>query len=488
MLIFINIVIGLIITPFIVKNLGKTEYGLYMLVGSLISYFALFDFGINNSILKFVAKYRHEKNERDESVFISSTIFLYTLISLMILMFAILIYLNLDVIFINSLTELELVKFRQMYVFATINILWIIIGGAFMAIINAYDLFLIPKLVNIVRVILRSFSIYLLLSKGNGAIAIIILDTAFNFIVFLYYYIYVKFKLNLKFSYKNIQLTVFKIVFNHSSWIFLGVIMDQLYWRSGQLILGIQTNTEKVAIYSIATVFISYFMTFSTAISGFFLPTATRMFLDKVSENDLLKLMIKIGRLQWYMISVFLLGFIFFGQDFILLWVGNGYQDAWLIVLFVIIPLSIPSVQNVSNSILEAYNYHSTKIRVNIIVALFFVSLSFFLAPNYGVYGVCIPISLSIILGQIFYNNFYITKMLKIDIIYFFKKVFMVNYKVFLINIIFIFLIKHLFRGVLDWYSLSTQVILFLSFFGITNYYFAFNQYEKHLFRKFLNK
>ena len=61
--IFTNIIVGIGLTPFILSSLGKSEYGLYMLVGSLIGYLALLDFGLNSTTVRFVSKYRHEKNK-----------------------------------------------------------------------------------------------------------------------------------------------------------------------------------------------------------------------------------------------------------------------------------------------------------------------------------------------------------------------------------------------------------------------------------------
>ena len=60
-------IIGLVITPFMIKALGDSEYGLYTLIGSLVTYFSLMDFGLNNTIIRFVAKYRAEKDLRRNS-------------------------------------------------------------------------------------------------------------------------------------------------------------------------------------------------------------------------------------------------------------------------------------------------------------------------------------------------------------------------------------------------------------------------------------
>jgi hypothetical protein len=45
------------------KNLGDAEYGFYTLIGAFIGYIIAFDFGLNNTIIRFVVKYQSESLE-----------------------------------------------------------------------------------------------------------------------------------------------------------------------------------------------------------------------------------------------------------------------------------------------------------------------------------------------------------------------------------------------------------------------------------------
>src|SRR5688572_29654654 len=48
------------VTPYLVKQLGETPYGLWILLGSFTSYFGLLDFGIRGSVGRFLAFYNAE--------------------------------------------------------------------------------------------------------------------------------------------------------------------------------------------------------------------------------------------------------------------------------------------------------------------------------------------------------------------------------------------------------------------------------------------
>ncbi len=86
---YINIaltnVIGLTLTPFIIRSLGNSEYGLYTLIGSFVAYLTLVDLGLNNTIVRFVAKYRAEGDSYGEKQFLSTTMWVYLGISFFII-------------------------------------------------------------------------------------------------------------------------------------------------------------------------------------------------------------------------------------------------------------------------------------------------------------------------------------------------------------------------------------------------------------------
>lgn len=71
--IFLNTIVGLIYTPFMLRQLGQSEYGLYRLIGSLVGYISIFDFGLHNTIYRFVSKYQAEKDEEGQENFLAST-------------------------------------------------------------------------------------------------------------------------------------------------------------------------------------------------------------------------------------------------------------------------------------------------------------------------------------------------------------------------------------------------------------------------------
>ena len=56
---FLNIAIGLLYTPWMIRSIGKADYGLYTLAMSVIQLF-VFDFGLGSAVTRYISKFLAE--------------------------------------------------------------------------------------------------------------------------------------------------------------------------------------------------------------------------------------------------------------------------------------------------------------------------------------------------------------------------------------------------------------------------------------------
>ena len=92
-------IVGILLTPFIIKSLGSSEYGVYLLVGSVVAYLGLMNLGIDNAIVRYVAKYKVKNDKVGEQKFLGTTMWIYIIISFFLTIIGIIIYFNLESIF-----------------------------------------------------------------------------------------------------------------------------------------------------------------------------------------------------------------------------------------------------------------------------------------------------------------------------------------------------------------------------------------------------
>ena len=82
---FLITVTGMFLTPFIVRNLGASQYGMYTLVGAMLPYLMLLDMGMSKTITRYVAHYRAHNDTESEARFLTTTIGIYGFISILLL-------------------------------------------------------------------------------------------------------------------------------------------------------------------------------------------------------------------------------------------------------------------------------------------------------------------------------------------------------------------------------------------------------------------
>lgn len=66
--------------PFLLRSLGQAEYGIYSLTTTISSYLLLLDLGIGNALVRYMAKYRVNKEGENQSKFYGLSIIFYTAI------------------------------------------------------------------------------------------------------------------------------------------------------------------------------------------------------------------------------------------------------------------------------------------------------------------------------------------------------------------------------------------------------------------------
>ena len=309
-------IIGLILTPYMIKHLGDSEYGLYILIGGIIGYLTILDLGLNNAIVRYVSIYRVKNDKQGEEIFLGITMITYFMISLLIIIVCVLLYFNLETIFSKSLSNNELEKVKKMFIILIVNLTISIPGGTFNAICIAYQKFVFSRIVNIFKLLVRSLLIIIVLKFRGDSISIVIIDTAVTLSVILITYLYVKNKLNISIKYtKTINSTLLKEIFSYTIWTFIFSIVIQLQWNTGQIILGIQKNTVIVAVYGLGIILAGYYSVFASSINSMLLPKASNMFVDcNVNSKMYTDEMIKIGRINLFVLLFILSGFFLFGK------------------------------------------------------------------------------------------------------------------------------------------------------------------------------
>ena len=462
------------------RMMGQSEYGLYSLVASVISYLTILDLGFGNAIIRYTAKYRAEGKLKEQYEMFGMFLVLYVIIGVIAFFAGLGLYYNVNALFGDTMTLEELEKAKIMMLFLIFNVAVTFPMSIFGSVISAYERFVFPRVINIIRIILNTVIMICLLEMGYKAVAMVILQTVFNISTLIINYFYCKYKLHIKLYFCNFQWGLLKEISIYSFWIFLNVIMDRIYWSTGQFVLGALVGTTAVAVFAVAIQLEHLYMQFSSAISGVFLPKVTAMVARNDDRKEISNLFIKTGRIQYIILAFILSGFIVFGQDFIILWAGSEYEEAYLITLLFFVSLTIPLIQNLGITILQARNQMKFRSLLYIVIAVVSLVFQIVLAKQYSGLGCAIAIAGALFLGQGLIMNIYYQIKQDLDIISFWKEIGKMSVVPLFIIIVSYFIIS--FISLNTWLSLGVAIILFSAIYLPLFIHFSMNNYERNLF------
>lgn len=415
-------IVGFIYIPLLIYFLGKDEYGLYQLLGSILIYLSLFDMGLSSTVTRYYSKFLALKDRVAQENLLAISVGLYGILSLLLLIVGTVFYFYIDDVFGNSLTTSQLESAKLMYVVIVVSATVTVFSAVFNSTLASHEKFVFLKLLAIAQTVARPLLVLAVFTFESSALIVVIVQAVINLVGALFKVYYTFFKLKLVIRFHKWDSSLIKEMFIFSFFIFVTMLMDQLFWRSDQLLLGALTGTAAVAVYSVAAQIVLNYQTFSTAISGVFLPSVTKMVVEGVSMQRLTALFVKIGRIQMLLLGLIIGGFILLGNDFIELWVGEGFDEAYYITLLIMIPFTLDLIQNIGLTILQAKNMYSFRAVVFFFMALAKIAISIPLIGQWGSVGAAAATGVAFLIGNGLVMNWYYAAKVKLDIKWFWKE------------------------------------------------------------------
>lgn len=420
-----NMIAGLIYTPWMITQIGQGNYGLFTLATSFITLFVM-DFGLGNVVSRFISKYNAEGDQQKVNNFLGIVYRLYLIIDAIIL-----IALIMASFFINSmyanLTPSELSTFKVLYVivglFSVISFPFTNLNG----ILTAYECFIQMKLADLFHKVFMIGTMVIVLSLGMGVYALVCVNAIAGLLTILIKYLIIAHKTDIKINYKYRDKQLTKEVFGFSLWTTIRLLAERLVINITPTIIAAVSITGSigVAIFGIAQTIEGYVHTFSIAIDNLFMPRVAKiLYKDKKREN-LMSLMIRVGRIQCFIIGLLVAGFIAVGKSFIIdIWNKPDFAQSYICTVLMIIPNYFYLPMQIANTTLIVENKIKMRAIVFAIVGIVNVGLSLILSNLYGAIGASLSIFFAHTIRTVLMIIIFI-KVLKFDMWKFFKETFL---------------------------------------------------------------
>lgn len=480
----VNVVSGFVFTPWIIKSLGTSNYGLFTLSNSLISVF-LIDFGLSKTVNVYISKYKEANEENNIPPFIGLVLKIYILIDLVILIAFIVAYFLTPFIY-TGLTEAERYSFRIIFVITACFSLLSFPTSVFTGVMSSYERFSASKIIDISTKLVHIIVCLLVLLLTKNIYLYVLANSSVGFLSNVSKYIYIKVSIKTKIQLKHQYPKGFiKSVLFFSCWAFISAIAGRLLLAFVPNILGVVSNSTEIASFGVSSSIENYIFMFGSITTSFFLPMISRISLiENVIErkNRLNQAALKSAKIQFLMIFLIFCGFIVCGKSFITIWINGGetYDNVYLCTILLVIPELLVVPQSFMYSSMYQKNMVKYLAIPELVGGVCNIGLCFLLGRWLGATGAALSICFSR-LCTIFIQTFFYHKKGEFDLGMIFKKGFVpIILSSFIPILVSIIISKFLPSNV--YLRLAFPGVIFVVLFSIFNFVFAFNTEEREYY------
>ena len=472
------------------RLLGQSEYGLYQLVYSVVSYLSLLSLGFGSSYLRFYSRYKAQDDEDGVAKLNGMFILIFCSISVICILCGTVMVGNIRAIFGTGLTESEYATAKVLMELLIINLALTFPNSVFNCSVTAHEKFLFQKLLILLQNLFSPFLTLPLLIMGYGSIGMVSVTTLLTFVLLISNMFYCFKKLHVRFAFHGLKISLFKEMWIFTFFIFLNQIIDQINWSVDKFLLGRFAGTTAVAVYGVGGQINTLYLQFSSSVSNVFVTKVNRIVAEKNDNNQLTRLFTKVGRIQFMVLVLILSGFVFFGIPFVKIWAGSEYSASYAVALLLIIPVTVPLIQNLGIEIQRAKNMHKARAVVYLVIAIANVFISIPLIKLMGPAGAALGTAISLIAGNIIFMNWYYHARIGMNMIYFWKEIAKFIPALIAPCLIGIAIMKLV--NITGLVKLGVFAVIYAAVYGLSMYFLGMNEEEKQLvmgpIRKILRK
>ncbi len=474
----INSIVGIIYIPMLLWFLTKEEFGLYQLVGAAIGYLSTMDFGMANTTTRYYSRYLAQNDKSAQENLLATCAILYGVLAALVFIVGIILLFFFLPLYTRTLSAQEITTAKYLFFILLFNLAISFPSNIFTAIVNSHEKFIFTKTLSLINIILQPLVILLLLSRFPNVLTVAIGHTICSLLVIALTSWFSFTKLKVKFKLHQWNGNFVKELLSYSFFIFLVMVVEIIYLKTGQLILGALIGTAAVAIYSVSVQILMMYRNFSGAIFNVFLPKLSAIASQTEDMTEMNKIFIKISRLQFIFLGLIFIGFILYGKPFLSLWIGTDFLPSYSCTLVLMAGYLFVSSQNIAVLILQAKNKYAPYAYIYTITGIFNLLISIPLCKMWGVLGCAIATTCCLLLGQLFAADIYYAKT-GIDVKEYFNNIGRILPFLFF-SLAVGLLLKLLYPAKTNTVLLCHIVLFCLSFVFIC-WKFIFNKYERDL-------
>ena len=175
-------IISIMYTPVMLRILGQSEYGLYNLSSSTISYLGLLNFGLGSAYMRYYSRYKVDNDKIKIGRLNGMFIIIYSVIAIIAAIAGLVLISNAQLIFKQGLTNSEISRIKILMVFMLFNMTISFPLSVFNSNIIANERFFFQQITGMINTIINPFVMLPVLLLGYKSIGMVIVTTILGLI------------------------------------------------------------------------------------------------------------------------------------------------------------------------------------------------------------------------------------------------------------------------------------------------------------------
>lgn len=326
--------VSFFLSPFIIHRLGDVSYGIWVLLGSLVGYLGLLDFGVRGAVTRFVAGYHAKADHRGATQAVSGALRLFAVLATLAMGVSTVIAFTLEHLFNIPPSLLE--DARIVVLLGGVTMAAAFVGGVFSGIVAGLHRFDLDSGLEIAMTAIRAAAVVVALETGYGLVALGVIQLAISVLRGGIAFIIVR-RLYPELALRGAGTTrdVVRQLLSFSLFSSLIQFSGMLIYYTDSLVIGAILPISLITYYAIAEMLIEYARQIVTALSRIVTPRASALHAeegDAAAAEDILR----IGAVATLVTVPIALTFLIRGASFIELWMGPEYAPRSSPVLIVL--------------------------------------------------------------------------------------------------------------------------------------------------------
>jgi O-antigen/teichoic acid export membrane protein len=400
-----QVIIAFIMTPFIIKSVGDSFYGVWVVILSFAGYAAILEFGVQESLVKLVSKYEALDDEgKINQVF--SIAFLF-MASLAILSFSILFWVVPGLLprLLGEGADLEIA--RILLIIVAVDSVLMLMNFAFSGMVYGFQLYHIKNTIDIFIGLVSPLVIYVLIRLDYGVLSLAYGTILFNALNLLVFAALCKYHFRpLRLVYGSGSYTALREILAVSSRLFTSATALRLARNSQPLVIAWYLPPIWNAFYAVPARLADYGTELLYVLSRGFMP----IFSEYHSRSDRAAIRELYFRFTRFIVAGFfplILSLYVFGESFLAIWMSAEYAEKGKWVLqFLTLSILVQSAQPLWAKLLVGVERLNVIVAVNVSVSVVQVVLGIVLVSAYGINGMALSILVAMVISQFVYFRY----------------------------------------------------------------------------------